>query len=108
MIRGLLVWVDLTDASPPELGKRRPGVIVSNTEQNHVLSTVVVLPLSSRPPEIWPLRVRLPGAPAAKESYAVIPGVRQVSKERIRREIGRLDAENLDRVADALTAYLGD
>jgi mRNA-degrading endonuclease toxin of MazEF toxin-antitoxin module len=57
--RGTVVWIDLSDATPPEMGKRRPAVVVCNTVQNHVLATVVAVPLSSRPPEIEPLRVRV-------------------------------------------------
>jgi mRNA-degrading endonuclease toxin of MazEF toxin-antitoxin module len=46
MIRGMVVWVDLTDATPPEMGKKRPAVIVSNSEQNLSLDSVVAVPLS--------------------------------------------------------------
>ena len=52
--RGSVVWVNLTDTFPPEMGKTRPGIILSNTDQNEILQTVVIIPLSSRAPEIWP------------------------------------------------------
>ena len=57
MIRGTAVWIDLSDASPPEMGRRRPAVIVSNSIQDMVLDSIVVVPLSSRPPEIPHLRI---------------------------------------------------
>ena len=50
MIRGSIHWVNLEDTHPPELGKTRPALVLSNTEQNAVLSTVVVVPISTRPP----------------------------------------------------------
>ena len=76
MNRGMVVWVDLSDATPPEMGKRRPAVVVSNSVQNQVLDTLVAVPLSSQPPEIHPLRVRLRVAALPRPSYAVVPGLR--------------------------------
>ena len=88
MIRGTAVWIDLSDASPPEMEKRRPAVIVSNSIHNMTLDSVVVDPLSSRPPEIPPLRIRV-HLPGLKDTgFAVIPGIRQVKKSRILRAIG--------------------
>ncbi|MBA3762410.1 MAG: type II toxin-antitoxin system PemK/MazF family toxin [Chthoniobacterales bacterium] len=52
MKRGSIVWVNLTDTSPPEMGKTRPGIILSNIDQNGILQTVVIIPLSSLAPEI--------------------------------------------------------
>jgi len=34
MKRGTVVWVDLSDTQPPELGQLRPGIIVSGTPHN--------------------------------------------------------------------------
>lgn len=105
MKRGTVVWVDLSDASPPEMSKVRPAVIVSGTAHNDVLATVAVVPTSSIPPEIWPLRLAL-GSFGGKESFAVIPGIRQVSKKRLRGELGELSEERLKALDDCLLAYL--
>ena len=108
VIRGTAVWIDLSDASPPEMGKRRPAVIVSNSIQNTALDSVVAVPLSSRPPEIPPLRVRvcLPGL--KDPGFAVIPGIRQVKKSRILRAIGAISRADLASVAAAIGEYLSD
>jgi mRNA-degrading endonuclease toxin of MazEF toxin-antitoxin module len=105
MKRGTVVWVDLSDASPPEMGKVRPAVIVSGTAHNEVLNTVAVVPTSSLAPEIWPLRLAL-GTFAGKESFAVIPGIRQVRKGRLRGEIGALSGDRLEALVECLQAYL--
>ena len=52
MKRGTVVWVDLSDTNPPEMGKMRPGIIVSGRAHNEVLNTVVVVPTSSIAPAI--------------------------------------------------------
>ena len=105
MKRGTVVWVDLSDASPPEVGKVRPGIVVSGTAHNDVLNTVVVVPTSSVAPEIRPLRVAV-GSVAGKESYAVIPGIRQVRKGRVRGALGELSHEHLTMLDECLDAYL--
>ncbi len=105
MKRGTVVWVDLNDATPPEMGKVRPGIVVSGTAHNDVLNTVAVVPTSSLAPEIWPLRLPV-GSFAGKQSYAVIPGIRQVRKGRLRGVLGELSAENLAALDECLLAYL--
>ena len=105
MKRGSVIWVDLSDASPPEMGKVRPAIIVSGDEHNTVLNTVAVVPTSSLAPEIVPLRLSV-GQFAGKPSYAVIPGIRQVRKGRLRGELGHLTDEKLRALDDCLDAYL--
>jgi mRNA-degrading endonuclease toxin of MazEF toxin-antitoxin module len=87
------------------MGKVRPGIIVSGTAHNEVLTTVVVVPTSGIAPEIWPLRLCV-GDFGGKVSYAVIPGVRQVRKGRLRGIVGQLSSERLSALDDCLEAYL--
>jgi len=103
--RGTVVWVDLRDPVVPEMGKVRPSIVVSSTAHNEVLTTVVVVPTSSIAPEILPLRLAV-GSVAGKESYAVIPGIRQVKKGRLLGAIGQLSAESLAALDDCLESYL--
>ena len=108
MNRGTVVWVDLSDASPPEMGMRRPAVVVSNTIQNQVLATLVAVPLSSAAPEIPPLRVRLHVAALKKASYAVTPGILQIKRSRILGVAGRLSGADLALLDEAIREYLSD
>ncbi|MBI4211806.1 MAG: type II toxin-antitoxin system PemK/MazF family toxin [Deltaproteobacteria bacterium] len=107
MRRGTVCWINLEPSTPPEFGKVRPGVIISNSEQNLRLSTVVVLPFSSLPPEIWPLRVECTLF-KNKPSFAVIPGLRQVDKRRLQQAIGFLPPHIMRRIDEALEMYLKD
>lgn len=108
MKRGAIYWVNLEPAYPPEFGKVRPALIVSNSDQNLRLSTVVVLPISTRSPEIWPLRLSFKMPQSSKGSFVVIPGIRQVSRARLSDMIGVLPAHFIERVDEALMAYLSD
>jgi mRNA-degrading endonuclease toxin of MazEF toxin-antitoxin module len=109
MTRGSIVWVNLEDAEPAEMGKTRPAVVVSNSEQNGMLDSVVVVPLSSRPPEIWPLRLELGPSPRIrKRSYAVVPAIRQVAKRRLLESSGSASDRFMLELTRALEAYLGE
>jgi hypothetical protein len=61
------------------MGKIRSAVVVSNSDQNDILQSVVVILLSSQPKEIWPLQLRVELS-RGKAPFALLPGIRQVSK----------------------------
>jgi mRNA interferase MazF len=107
MKRGTVVWVNLSDARPPEMDKVRPAVVLSNSTLNLRLSTVVVVPLSTQPGEIWPLRVKV-AAGGRKPSFAVLPGIRQTAKARLLDVIGALPPNDLEKISRALSEYLSE
>ena len=107
MKRGTVVWVNLSDAHPPEMGKVRPAVVLSNSTLNARLDTVVLVPLSTQPGEIWPLRIKV-GVGGKKPSFAVVPGLRQSAKSRLLDTIGRLSKADLARLERAVGEYLSD
>ena len=107
MNRGTVCWINFEPSTPPEFGKIRPAVVISNSEQNRLLPTVVVIPVSSRPPQLWPLRVGIIVKPKVK-SFAVIPGIRQVHKLRIKSTLKLLTTEEILNIEEALRVYLGE
>ncbi|HEY2380329.1 MAG TPA: type II toxin-antitoxin system PemK/MazF family toxin [Terriglobia bacterium] len=108
MTRGTVIWVDLTDATPPEMGKRRPAVIVSNSIQNLSLDSVVAVPLSSRAPEIPPLRLEIRPTGLKGAGYAVVPAIRRLKKSRILGTAGKLKPPEMERLDRAISEYLSD
>jgi mRNA-degrading endonuclease toxin of MazEF toxin-antitoxin module len=107
MKRGGIYWVNLGSSQPPEFGKARPALVVSSSVHNEILNSVVVIPLSSSPGEIWPLRLQVPGFPG-KESFAVLPGLRQVAKQRLVESIMFAPPDWMRRLDEALALYLGE
>lgn len=107
MRRGTIVWLNLEDTFPPEFGKTRPAIVISNSEQNAVLETLVAVPLSTQPPHNWPLRIKY-GKLVTKVSFAVVPGIRQVKKSRVLEPIEMASDDFLRLLDTALLAYLGD
>ena len=108
-MRREIYWVNFEPASPPEFGKVRPALILSNSDQNIMLDSVVVLPLSSRGVEIWPLRVKC-SVSLKKDtvSFAVIPGIRQISKTRLEDKIAMIKDTEMERISQAVELYLSD
>jgi mRNA-degrading endonuclease toxin of MazEF toxin-antitoxin module len=107
MKRGGIYGVNLGPSQPPEFGKTRPALVVSSSVHNEILNSVVVIPLSSSPGEIWPLRLQVPGFPG-KESFAVLPGLRQVAKQRLVESITLAQPDWMRRLDEALALYLGE
>ena len=107
MRRGSVYWINLESAHPPELGKVRPAIVVSHSVYNERLESIVVVPLSTTAPEIWPLRLQVL-VPGRRQSFAVVPGIRQVSKARLHDLIGQAPARVMDRLSEAIALYLGD
>ena len=105
--RGSVYWINLGVTSPPEFGKTRPGLVVSNSVQNGILDSVAVVPLSTHPAEIWPLRIKLDG-PLDEASFAVMPGIRQVSKTRFLGFVAFAPPSFMQRLDEALSLYLSD
>ena len=107
MKRGTVLWVNLSDAHPPEMGKTRPAVVLSNGTLNTRLDSVVVVPLSTQPGEIWPLRVKV-NTGSRKPGFAIVPGIRQAAKSRLLEPIAILSPAELKRLDEAVAAYLSD
>lgn len=81
--------------------------MVSNSVQNGILDSLVVVPLSTNPGEIWPLRLKLDG-PNGKASFAVLPGIRQVSKTRLLECVAFASPDFMQGLDQALSLYLND
>jgi mRNA interferase MazF len=94
------VWlVRLDPVLGSEIGKTRPGVIVSPDEANASLRTVLVAPLTSVR-RAWPTRVAV--SINGVDGDAALDQMRAVDKRRLVRALGDLTSEQ----AMAVTARL--
>ena len=83
-------------------------MVVSNSVQNLSLDSLVAVPISSRAPEILPLRLKMHISGLKTTAYAVIPGIRQLKRSRILGSIGILKEVDLARLDDSIRSYLSD
>lgn len=114
MRRGDVVWVDLAPAQGNEADKRRPAVVVSNDGANRMAQNlgrgvVTVVPITSQTARVYPFQVLLPakscGLPRASKAQA--EQIRSVAVQRIGSVAGRLPADILAELDEAVRLHLG-
>ncbi|OQW60106.1 MAG: hypothetical protein A4S17_11000 [Proteobacteria bacterium HN_bin10] len=82
-----------------EIGKTRPGVVISPDEANDALRTVIVAPLTSVQ-RAWPTRI--PVKVAKVSGDVALDQMRAVDKRRLAKRIGALSAAELRAVLACL------
>jgi len=95
---------------PSDLGRPRPGVIVHGDEFTTGLSTIFVCPVSSDLQDGLLLRPTIEAAPEnglRLRSQIMTDKLVALRRDRIRRVIGRIDAETSERLDRALLLLLG-
>jgi mRNA interferase MazF len=102
--RGDVYWVNLDRVVGSEIRKTRPAVIVSNDSCNRYGTRVVVLPITSNVGSLYPgeARVEVKGT----LGRALGDHIRSLDKSRLRARAGRLTAEEMSRVDEALAVTL--
>lgn len=113
MHRGDVVLVDLDPARSGEADKRRPAVVVSNDGANLTATrlgrgVVTVVPVTSNVARVFPFQVLLPAGDTGLplDSKAQAEQVRSVAADRLGATIGRVPADLMRRVDDALRLHL--
>jgi mRNA interferase MazF len=95
---------------PSDLGRPRPGVVVQGDNFTAGLSTVFVCPVSSDLQDRLPLRPVIEVAPEnglRLRSQIMTDKLVALRRDRIRRVIGRIDAETSEQLDRALLLMLG-
>ncbi|WP_457745120.1 type II toxin-antitoxin system PemK/MazF family toxin [Sulfurimonas sp.] len=102
--RGDIVVVNLNPKKGDEVGKIRPAVIISGDDENCILDTVVLLPLSTVLIEdMLPYRMRIPArAKLRKESDILINQIRTLSKQRVKEKIADLTSNEYKLLTESL------
>lgn len=113
MQRGDVVWVDFDPVRGSEASKRRPAVVVSNDGANQTAESlgrgvVTVVPITSQTKRVYPFQVALPATSSGlpKASKAQAEQIRSVAVQRVGSPVGRLPANLLDQLDDAIRLHL--
>jgi len=103
--RGDVYWVSLDPVVGTEIRKTRPAVVVSNDSCNRYGTRVVVLPITSNTESLYPgeAMVEIKG----KSGRALGDQIRSIDKTRLKARVGRLTADEMSRVDEALAVTLG-
>jgi len=113
MLRGEIRLVGLDPARGSEADKRRPAVIVSNDRANSVAArlgrgVVTVVPVTSTTDRVFPFQALLPADATGlrQDSKAQAEQVRSVAVERLGAVLGRVPADVMAQLDDALRLHL--
>lgn len=102
--RGDIVIVNLNPKKGHEVGKIRPAVIISSDDENDILDTVILMPLSTDLVEdMEPYRMRISIRDNLRQdSDIIINQIRSLSKQRIGEKIAQLTDEEYAQVIQLL------
>ena len=107
--KGDICLVNFDPAKGGEMGKLRPAIIVSSKEENSILDTVIVIPLSTViEKDALPYRYLIHKRDQLKQdSDACIYEIRALSKTRVKERLSVLVKDELETVQKALCDILG-
>jgi len=90
---GDIVLVNFNPVKGKEIGKLRPAIIISDKEDNAILDTVIVIPLSTFiEPNAMPYRFHIRARDRLKkDSDACIYEIRALSKIRIKEKTFKIE-----------------
>ena len=90
--RGDIVGINLNPKKGDEIGKIRPCVSISDNDENQILDTIIVMPLSTKLiDDMLPYRLRLSKRDNLKEdSDILINHIRTISKKRVISKIAKI------------------
>ncbi len=106
--KGDLVLINFNPSKGQEMGKLRPAVVVSNDQDNEILPTIIVIPLSTvLLDDSEPYRLRIKARDRLeKDSDACVNEVRALSKVRVVELLGSLNVSELKQLVSCLCQVL--
>ncbi len=106
--KGELVLINFNPSKGQEMGKLRPAIVVSNDQDNEILPTIIVIPLSTvLLDNALPYRLRIQARDKLeKDSDACINEVRALSKVRVVETLGRISANEMKQLLSCLCQIL--
>ncbi|MBU1667074.1 type II toxin-antitoxin system PemK/MazF family toxin [bacterium] len=107
--RGDICLVNFNPAKGGEIGKLRPAIVMSSLEENSMLDTIIVIPLSTYiEPDALPYRYLIEKRGKLNQnSDACIYEIRALSKVRVKEKLTTLSSSELATIQNALCAILG-
>jgi mRNA interferase MazF len=109
ILRGDVLWADLSPVVGREHAGRRPVVIISHDVFNERSGTVIAMAITSQPQQAgFPLTHELQGGNLPKKSWAKISQVRTLSVQRLGEKIGRLPPEETALLVEGLNEIISD
>lgn len=100
-----LYWVDLNPTKGAEINKIRPCVLISPSEMNEHLLTVMIAPLTSRG-RGYPTRIKV--IVDDVNGWIVLDQILTIDRARLGEKIGNLNTEDILKVKSIIKEMLVD
>ena len=108
--RGDLFYVNLNPSKGSEQARTRPVLVIQNDVGNEYAPTVIVAPLTTKIfSKHYPTNVNVLKETAGlkEDSTALLSRIRTIDKSRLERRLGRLPADLMRQIDDAIRVSLG-
>lgn len=99
-------WVDLNPTKGAEINKVRPCVVISPSEMNMHLQTIIIAPVTNRGRDGYPTRVKLTENKIS--GWIVLDQIRAIDKDRLNNKIASLNENDIMAVKAILQEMLVD
>ena len=107
VLRGDIVWAELSPTIGREQAGLRPVVVLSHDIFNERSGTVIAAAISSQEPRAgFPLTLEIRSARLPKRSWVKISQVRTLSVERLGRKLARIAPEEVDQIVEGLNEII--
>jgi mRNA interferase MazF len=108
ILRGDIHWADLNPVVGAEQAGFRPVIVLSHDVFNERSKTVIAIAITSQEPRAsFPLTLEIVSVRLPKRSWAKIAQIRTLDIARLRRKIGRVSPEELDRIIEGMNEIVG-
>ena len=93
MDQGDIYLINLDPTLQTEIGKTRPGLIISINAMNHNSPRLIIAPITSSVGKIYPFEVFVPAGVGGleKDSKIMLDQLRSLDKKRLVRKIGTIE-----------------
>jgi len=105
MKRGEIWWVDFEPSIGGEIRKVRPAIIVSNDISNRYINRVQVIPVTSNISRVYPGETLV--FINQKQGKAMANQLTTVSKQRLKRRIGKVTDAEMKQIEEIIRLQLG-
>lgn len=105
VLRYEIYYADLNPTIGGEIKKTRPVVVVSKSEMNRYLDTVVICPLTTKLHPKWRSRIRT--TCVQKTVEIAVDQIRTISKARLQNKIDELSSEDAAKLRNLISEMYG-
>ena len=108
ILRGDIVWANLSPTIGREQAGKRPVLILSRSVFNENSGTVIAVVLTSKEQKAgFPLTLEINSQHLPKKSWVKISQIRTLSVERLGEKIGRVETGELEQIIEGLNEIIG-